>query len=339
MTSEILDVLDSETLVRVGWVESFVSLLWVDAYYTMGSMTLEVQATDENLALLTEGRWVRRSGSDVPMRICARRSSTSSTSGETLVCTGAPANWILSKRVQQSALAAGNAETLMRQLAALATDWPRPDCPRFELGEAVGFDTTYENDLSCGSAFDLLSTVGQSCDLGFRVRLDGKNASKRLLFEVYRPTQNPNNRFAEAYGNLSDVTWAFGDSDYANVAFVEGAEATVLCGDTDATGADRRELYVDATSEKPESDETAESYTYLSRLMDTGYEKLLAKRRTGTIDFTLSDDSLAVGDVITASLPRLGYKATARVVEIELKSQLGETTRTARIGTPIWTRT
>jgi hypothetical protein len=324
------DILDSETLARVGMLDSFVSLLWVDAYYTLGEMTLEVQTTDENLALLTEGRWVRRSDSDIPMRICARRSSDD---GKTLICTGAQANWILSKRVQQSAISGGNAEALMRQLAALATDWPR-----FELGEAIGFDTTYDNDLSCGSAFDLLSTIGQSCDLGFRVRLSGKNADKRLLFEVYRPTQDPNKRYAEAYNNLSDVTWAFGDSDYANVAFVEGAEATVLCGDTDTTGMERREMYVDATGEKPDSDETAESAAYLSRLMDKGYEKLLSHRRTGTISFTLSDDELDVGDVISASLPRLGYKATARVVEVELLAQLGKTTRTVSIGTPIWAK-
>lgn len=66
-------------------------------------------------------------------------------------------------------------------------------------------------------------TIGAACDLGFRVRLAGKNADKKLLFEVYRPTADPNNRFSTKWGNLQQAAWAFGDSDYANVAVVQGA--------------------------------------------------------------------------------------------------------------------
>ena len=52
-----IDVLEEDTLVRVGWVDVWVSLYWEDAYRTMGRFTLEVRPTPENLSLLREGRW------------------------------------------------------------------------------------------------------------------------------------------------------------------------------------------------------------------------------------------------------------------------------------------
>lgn len=61
-----LDVLDELTLARLGRVEVWVSLYWDEPYNTEGSMTLEVRPTEENLSLLREGRWLRRSDSDVP---------------------------------------------------------------------------------------------------------------------------------------------------------------------------------------------------------------------------------------------------------------------------------
>ena len=50
-----LDVLDADTLVRVGCVDAWVSLYWDEPYNTEGSFTLEVRPTEENLALLREG--------------------------------------------------------------------------------------------------------------------------------------------------------------------------------------------------------------------------------------------------------------------------------------------
>ena len=67
-----LDVLDADTLVRVGCVDAWVSLYWDEPYNTEGSFTLEVRPTAENLALLQEGCWVKRSDRQMPMRICHR---------------------------------------------------------------------------------------------------------------------------------------------------------------------------------------------------------------------------------------------------------------------------
>lgn len=331
-----LDVLDETTLARLGQIGVWVSLYWDELYNTLQSSLLEVRPTRENLELLREGRWLRRSDSNVPMRICHRSNENE---GANLVCTLYPATWILSKRVSTEVVKNENAEAAMRRLVAAAAPWPR-----LELGELVGFDTHYTAQTSGGSVLGYLTTIGAACDLGFRIVLSGKNADKKLRFEVYRPTADPNNRFSTKWGSLTGASWAFGDNDYCNVAVVQGAgeganRATVTVGLTDAAGADRRELYVDARDVQPDEEkgETSKSQAYLERLMARGTNKLLEQLRTGSIEVSLDAD-LSPGDVAFCTLPELGYKATVRVADIITQSQSDGTTRTLRLGTPVWHR-
>ena len=173
-----LDVLDAQKLERQGCVDAWVSLYWDEPYNTEGSFTLEVRPTAENLALLQEGCWVKRSDRQMPMRICHR---TNANEDKNLVCTGSPATWILTKRVSTAIVKAENAEVAMRRLVAEMKPWPR-----LELGELVGFDTTYTQQTSGGAIMDYMTTIGAACDLGFRIVLAGKNDQKKLRFEVDR---------------------------------------------------------------------------------------------------------------------------------------------------------
>ena len=103
-------------------------------------------------------------------------------------------------------------------------------------------------------------------------------------------------------GQSAEFRVELSDTDYANVALVQGAgegneRATVWVGDVNATGSDRREMYIDARDIKPEEDknETSTSQSYLAKLADRGGEKLLAQLRTGSIEFDVDDDTLAGG--------------------------------------------
>ena len=331
-----LDVLDEITLARLGRIEVWVSLYWDEPYNTLTESKLEVRPTQENLELLREGRWLKRSDSNVPMRICHRSNENQDAN---LVCTLFPATWIFSKRVSTETVKDENAERAMRRLVAAMQPWPR-----LERGGAVGFDTRYTAQTSGGSLLEYFTTLGAACDLGFRVVLSGKNTDKKLIFEVFRPTADPNNRFSTKWGNLQGASWAFGDNDYCNVAVVQGAgegenRATVAVGLTDAAGADRRELYVDARDVQPDEEkgETNQSADYLQRLMVRGTNKLLDQLRTGSIEISL-DANLAPGDVAFCTLPELGYRATVRVADVITQSQSDGTTRTLRLGTPVWHR-
>lgn len=331
-----LDVLEADILVRVGWVEVWVSLYWDSPYYSEGGFTLEVRPTNENLVLLQEGRWLVRSDESpqIPMRICSRANQNEDAN---LVVSGYPATWVLTKRVSAAVVKNQNAEQAMRELVRAAAPWSQ-----LELGTEYGFDTVFSEQTSGGSVFDYCQTIGQACDLGFRIVLDGR----RLLFECFRPTFDPNHRFAPQWGNLLNAGWSFADTAYANVALVQGAgegesRVTVWVGDTESTGAARRELYVDARDIQPdeENGETSQSLSYLQKLVDRGGEKLLDQLRTGSIEFDVDDDTLIVGDVLSVALPQLGYTAMLRVADIITESQISGTTRTIRLGTPSWNKT
>ena len=131
-----IDVLDADTLARVGWVDVWVSLYWDSPYYSEGSFTLEVRPTTENLQLLQEGRWLVRSDESprIPMRICSRANQNTDAN---LVVSGYPATWLLTKRVSAVSIKNQNAEAAMRSLVSAAKPWPR-----LELGTEYGFDTT-----------------------------------------------------------------------------------------------------------------------------------------------------------------------------------------------------
>lgn len=167
-----IDVLDADTLARVGWVDVWVSLYWDSPYYSEGSFTLEVRPTTENLQLLQEGRWLVRSDENprIPMRICARANQNEDAN---LVVSGYPATWLLTKRVSAVTVKNQNAEAAMRSLVSAAKPWPR-----LELGTEYGFDTTFEKQTSGGSIFDYCQTIGQACDLGFRIVLTARAARK-----------------------------------------------------------------------------------------------------------------------------------------------------------------
>ena len=152
-----IDVLDADTLARVGWVDVWVSLYWDSPYYSEGSFTLEVRPTTENLQLLQEGRWLVRSDENprIPMRICARANQNEDANK---FVSGYPATWLLTKRVSAVTVKNQNAEAAMRSLVSAAKPWPR-----LELGTEYGFDTTFEKQTSGAANFDYCQTIGQGC--------------------------------------------------------------------------------------------------------------------------------------------------------------------------------
>ena len=83
------------------------------------------------------------------------------------------------------------------------------------------------------------------------------------------------------------------------------------------------------------------------RILDAAYEAAKGSARIGTtgkgIGPTYTDkvsrNGMRVGDVLSASLPQLGYTAMVRVADIITESQSSGTTRTIRLGTPSWHKT
>ena len=72
----------------------------------------------------------------------------------------------------------------------------RKPWPRLALGTEYGFDTTFEKQTSGGTVFDYCKTIGQACDLGFRIVLDGKGSKKSCSSSASGPPSTQNRRYS-----------------------------------------------------------------------------------------------------------------------------------------------
>ncbi len=184
---------------------------------------------------------------------------------------GYPATWLLTKRVSAVSIKNQNAEAAMRSLVSAAKPWPRlrwaPSTaltpPLKSRPPAAVFSTTARpsgRPVIWGSA---------SC---WTARAAARKAALRVLPAHLRPEP----QIQPQWGNLLNAGWSFSDTDYANVALVQGAgegdERATVWGDVNATGSDRREMYVDARDVQPEDGETSTSQSYLEKLADRGGE-------------------------------------------------------------------
>lgn len=317
-----LDVFD-KSLNRVGRIYTWVSLVWEPQYNTNGKFQLELQPAKGIKELFREDYYCSVDESDTLMVI------KSVEIDKTAVINGFDATHILDERVFTDAVKAGNAEQMMRSIVAkYCSDWP---C--LELGNLAGIPDAYNHDISDGSALEKIQTIAQACDIGIRIRKDGK----KLLFECYKPAQNPNLKFAERYGNLNNVTYAKSTIQYKNVAIVAGQgkgeeRVTVIVGDTNSKGADRREMYVDARNVQQEDDET--DAQYIERLKAVGIEKLLERKAIELVNVSVTG-RVSLGDVVTVMADDYGVTLSARVTSITITSQDNITQREVGIGTPI----
>lgn len=315
----------SADLVLLGHIESWVSLVWPERYNTYSGVQgaqLELQDSTSLQALCRPDRYLWLTGSDRIMRICSAQCDKTA---HRLVISTKDAACILEERICTETLTGFAVEEQLRALVSRAAAWPN-----LALGDLAGLTDTYTGETAPGSLLAITEQVCQALDIGFRVRFE--QSTKKLLFELYRPLLDPNARYAPQYGNLTDLTYTESITDYKNVCTVIGADATVTVGATEAVGAARRELLLDASSRAKGEDQTQADY--LATLKALGEQELATHARIENFRFTPTD-SVTVGTVVAASLPGTDIQAAARITSVTLTSQRGENEVSTEIGTPI----
>ncbi|MEE0899340.1 MAG: siphovirus ReqiPepy6 Gp37-like family protein [Bacteroidales bacterium] len=315
---------------RIGTIETWVSLLWNEGYNTLGSFCIEVQQTKEVSELIKVGNYVGRSDFKT---LCLIRSVE--VKDNTIVANGHPAVSILGERISTAVIKNQNAEQAMRGLVENMSKWP---C--VELGEIAGFTDEFERQISDKTLLEYCEEICAEFDMGFTLRYDKK--TKKLLFEIYRPEIDKNLKYATKFGNLAEVVYSETDTQYKNVAIVagegEGEErVTVYAGDVDSSGAERRELYVDARSIQKADEDTEE--TYKQKLVDFGLEKLAENIKIENISVQIATEdfgkTVELGDIITCILNDIGVKLQSRIIAFTYTSQRNTDEIEVEFGTPI----
>lgn len=314
------------SLTRLGAVNTCVSLVWTVCYRDEGECVLEFQMADGLMDLFRPDRYMGLRGTDGLMII----KSVQATKDGTILVNGSGIAHLLAERISTQIVKSGNAEVIMRQLVRdYCTDWP---C--LELGLVSGLPDVYQQQTSDGTVMEYLLKISEATDVGFRIRKEGK----RLLFECYKPGLNAFARYSAKRGNLSGLEYTDSTIRYKNVAVVAGAgegadRVTVVVGETSATGADRREMYVDARGVQPEEGESADDYRL--RLEAYGAEKLDLQGKIHNVEFVPTSIDAELGDIVTVLVPEYGSTMKARITSITTEMQDNVVTRSMTIGEPI----
>ena len=311
---------------RVGVLNTWVSMVWEESYNSDGSFQIEVQQTESVTKLLQVDRYAGIKESNTLMVIKAVQISDGK-----IIASGYPALWVLTDRASTAVVSNTNAESALRGLVSSMNPWPR-----LELGESAGLTDVFTAQKSDASLLEYCQVIAQAVDMGVRLRHDRKQ--KKLLFECYKPAVNANVRFSTAYGNMGDLEYSSSTASLKNIAIVAGAgegdaRITVEAGETSKTGADRREMYVDARNEQLEEGESDADYK--ARLVRYGEEKLVGQVKIENFSFTIDDERAKLGDIVTCNAPEIGVKLQVRITGIRRTTQNNGTTVEASVGTPI----
>lgn len=194
-----------------------------------------------------------------------------------------------------------------------------------------------------GEVYTALYNLAANSDIGFSILFDPHR--KRFVFEVRAGTDRTvNNKYGndpvEFSTDLEDLlssSYYTNNQDLKTLAFVQGEDSgqnrkSVISGESNGVGFDRRELYVDARdlqSEVYNEDGSSTALTeaqYLSTLMARGNEKLSENQTTetfeahirvfGNVQYQYGVDYVK-GDKVTVTDKQLGVSVSARVTQAE----------------------
>ena len=237
----------------------------------------------------------------------------------------------------------GKVEVAMRKLLTDAVA-----IPRVILGTLNGFNETVTFQATYKNLLEYETKLAKCAGIGFRFRPDFNN--KRIIFETFKGTdrstsQSRNNRviFSEAYANLNDMTFRENNQLLKNVVFIGGSgtgNERIYVSYGDATGLDRRELYVDARDIMQTEDMTDAEYR--NKLLQRGHERQTSYQLVSSIG--CDTDALAnfvykenydLGDIVSIKKAGWNISVDMRITEIQEIYERGTLKVSPTFGNPL----
>lgn len=311
----ILHVMDENFSYR-GRIENFRSLRWIEQYQGTGGLTLIVDDTDQNAAVLRRGCILFRGDRKTAMQIVK---ISRSTADATIRVYGHTTLILLDRRIILGKYAATNPETgiydlvrdNLRGLSSVA------------IAPAQGYEgetqAEFEDD-------DLLRALWELCEEGdLGVRMDYDHDGKQHIFQVYRGRdlaykEDGGLVFSNEFGNMLSVSVDEDDSLHKNVCYVRGQRGKddpVLVEVGDAEGVERREMIIQGSSKTDE--QTDDQYT--QALQQEGKEALQECYDVTNFKAEINPEKFGaaydLGDLVTCNATKYGVRFDARITEFE----------------------
>ena len=364
---EYVEIRESNAAV-IGIIDIAKSIIWRSVYFGVGDFEIYAPATLEIVDMLKVGRYVTRPDNTEVGIIESISISTNEQDGTMIIASGRFAKSILDRRLiynlsgksNKATILRGNVEVKARELVennaiSCAFDSKR-NIPILELGElaniplrivdAYGYATqkqvSYQNLLTYSDG--LLEEYG----LGATCILNGA----KLQYVVYQGADRSKDNsagnapiiFSQEFDNLTASEYAYDSTPEKNAALIggagEGADRFYSLIETAATGLQRREMFIDATSiaqTYTDENEVVKTYPdeeYKAMLDAKGKQDLsplvAVESFSGTIDATNGNyvygRDFALGDVVTVQDNNIGVYVSVRIREAtEVQDENGYT--------------
>ena len=281
----------------LGVIDAYESMIWTERFSEYGDFEIVTTVNQEHLNLARQDYYVTRTDTRTIMIIEKVEIRTDVDEGSRLTISGRSLESILTRRlIWSQTILDGNLQNGIQRLITDAiiepTDSKRARSNfKFQLSEDPNITSL---KVRCQFTGDVLYTaVKDICDaaeIGFRIYLDD---DLNFIFELYagsdrsyEQSDNPYVIFSPNFDNIINSNYMESKMEWCNIALVAGEDEgekrrTKEVGDSEATGLDRRELYVDARDIQSD-DASITTAEYNAQLESRGNEKL-AEHSTETM--------------------------------------------------------
>ena len=235
---------------------SFKSLIWIDRYNRVGSCEIYAPATAENLAILTDGRYIARTDRKNVFQLKYIKIFGDEDDGVFVTAYGYDVKSLLDQRINTGVqqLASENAGEDLAQLLWTNALGPNAASPFEKADGSLLFsqDQTPAPGGSCAQAILFQpwgSVTRQVCGYlgyGYSVELAGAAASRSLVAKIYAgQDRSAAVRFSTSFGNLGPETYEHDSRQKANVLLIKAMESDDVAIYGDAAGTDRCEQLIE----------------------------------------------------------------------------------------------
>lgn len=263
-------------------LDAFESFIWTDRYYEAGDCEVYAPATLELIRDLVEDNYLWRKESEHLMIVNSITIDTSAENGVYLTVTGESLEAILKRRVIYPTTISGNLQNGIHDL--LDQNIINPSNSNRKISNLVFIESTDTRITSLSiseiqySGENLYDSIVELCvayDLGFKITLNEETKSIEFRLYMgedrsYEQEANPWVVFSQNYENLTSTNYYSSKNEYKNAAYILGSELpepgeregdkpapSVQNNGTNryyeleysnASGLDRREIYIDASN-------------------------------------------------------------------------------------------
>lgn len=221
-------VLDGN-LKMIGMIESYKSLIWANRYFTVGDCELYLTASNENISLLSMGRYLMRSDDNMVCVIKKIEIDTNAQNGNYLIVTGYDVKSFLDQRIIWDTLTTdGNTEDFVRTIIQNSVTNPADEARQFKkengnqlvfLGDKANFTEVITEQVSYKNVGEKIREYCKTYGWGYRFVLNDEN----LYFQLYAGTDRSSSVFfSDQYENLASTKYINDDTHLGNVALIGG---------------------------------------------------------------------------------------------------------------------